>query len=76
LPFIASTASGSSVNDLDRLRGAFGIEIELRLGERHEDDRRQSYSDMPISKIASDRIGFDARASCPSASRRRRAKSA
>ena len=46
--------------DLDRLRRVLHVEIELRLGERHVDDEA-SYSDMPTSKIADDRIGLDAR---------------
>ena len=46
--------------DLDRLRAAFHVEVELRLGERHEDDGGVELRHADLED-GDDRIGLDAR---------------
>jgi hypothetical protein len=54
---VTSPAEGLSMRsgfvgiDLDRRHVAGAVEVELRLGHRHEHDR-ESYSDIPISNTA------------------------
>ena len=53
-------AVGIVDENLDRLRAAFHVEIELRLGERHEDDRGVELRHADLED-RDDRIGLHAR---------------